>query len=83
MSVVEKVTYRPSKTNSQWTEVEKMAWIESKIFGFSYAIEVCIGSYASIQILCYCSNNNYLCRSLELIDIKRMCIKLMKDFCMF
>ncbi|XP_068244501.1 PRELI domain-containing protein 1, mitochondrial [Palaemon carinicauda] len=39
MTVVEKVTYRPSSENSQWTVVERQAWIDSKIFGFGYAIQ--------------------------------------------
>lgn len=39
MTCVEKVVYKPSPENSQWTVAERKAWIDSKIFGFGYAIQ--------------------------------------------
>jgi len=39
MTVVEKVTYRPCPENPQWTVCQRQAWIDSKLFGFAYAIK--------------------------------------------
>lgn len=39
MTVIEKVTYRPSSENSQWTVAERQAWVDSRLFGFGYAIQ--------------------------------------------
>lgn len=39
MTCVEKVIYRPSTENPSWTVAERKAWIDSKIFGFGYAIQ--------------------------------------------
>ncbi|KAK8378083.1 hypothetical protein O3P69_018800 [Scylla paramamosain] len=39
MTCVEKVMYRPCPENPQWTVAERKAWIDSKIFGLSYAIQ--------------------------------------------
>ncbi|XP_071531587.1 PRELI domain-containing protein 1, mitochondrial [Panulirus ornatus] len=39
MTCVEKVTYKPSPENPQWTVAERKAWIDSKIFGLGYAIQ--------------------------------------------
>ncbi|XP_008209064.1 protein preli-like isoform X2 [Nasonia vitripennis] len=39
MSVVEKVVYKVSDENPQWTEAKRSAWIESSVFGFSRAIQ--------------------------------------------
>ncbi|XP_050689963.1 PRELI domain-containing protein 1, mitochondrial-like [Eriocheir sinensis] len=39
MTCIEKVTYRPCPDNPQWTIADRKAWIDSKIFGLSYAIQ--------------------------------------------
>lgn len=39
MTCVEKVMYRPCPDNPQWTVADRKAWIDSKIFGLSYAIQ--------------------------------------------
>lgn len=39
MSVIEKVTYRVSKENPNWTVAERSAWIDSQVFGFGRAIQ--------------------------------------------
>nr|CAD7256266.1 unnamed protein product [Timema shepardi]CAD7394912.1 unnamed protein product [Timema cristinae]CAD7427350.1 unnamed protein product [Timema monikensis]CAD7576610.1 unnamed protein product [Timema californicum] len=39
MSVVEKVTYRVSPDNPNWTLAERSAWIDSQVFGFGRAIQ--------------------------------------------
>ncbi|KAL7301171.1 hypothetical protein TKK_0006142 [Trichogramma kaykai] len=39
MSVVEKVIYKASDENPQWTIAKRSAWIESSVFGFSRAIQ--------------------------------------------
>ncbi|XP_058797718.1 protein preli-like [Phymastichus coffea] len=39
MSVIEKVVYRVSEENPQWTIARRSAWIESSVFGFSRAIQ--------------------------------------------
>ncbi|OXU26527.1 hypothetical protein TSAR_011787 [Trichomalopsis sarcophagae] len=39
MSVVEKVVYKVSDENPQWTVAKRSAWIESSVFGFSRAIQ--------------------------------------------
>ena len=38
-SVVEKVVYKVSDENPEWTVAKRSAWIESSIFGFSTAIQ--------------------------------------------
>ena len=37
-SVVEKVTYKTSQENSNWTVAYRSAWIDSQVFGFRKAI---------------------------------------------
>lgn len=39
MSIVEKVVYRVSKENPNWTVAERSAWIDSQVFGFGRAIQ--------------------------------------------
>ncbi|XP_043464864.1 protein preli-like [Leptopilina heterotoma] len=39
MSVVEKVVYRVSEDNPDWTVAQRSAWIDSQVFGFSRAIQ--------------------------------------------
>lgn len=39
MSIVEKVVYRVSKENPNWTIAERSAWIDSQVFGFGRAIQ--------------------------------------------
>ncbi|XP_043283523.1 PRELI domain-containing protein 1, mitochondrial isoform X2 [Venturia canescens] len=39
MSVIEKVVYRVSEENSEWTVAHRSAWIDSSVFGFSRAIQ--------------------------------------------
>ncbi|XP_023245031.1 PRELI domain-containing protein 1, mitochondrial-like [Copidosoma floridanum] len=39
MNVVEKVVYKVSHDNPQWTVAKRSAWIESSVFGFSRAIQ--------------------------------------------
>ncbi|KAG7200681.1 hypothetical protein KM043_001234 [Ampulex compressa] len=39
MSVVEKVVYRVSEDNPDWTVAKRSAWIDSQVFGFSRAIQ--------------------------------------------
>ena len=38
-TVEERCVYRPSPDNSDWTEVQREAWISSRLFGFSYALQ--------------------------------------------
>lgn len=45
MTCIEKVVYKPSPENSQWTVAERKAWIDSKIFGLGYAIQVCSNEF--------------------------------------
>lgn len=40
MSVVEKVVYKVSDENPNWTVAHRSAWIDSSVFGFSRAIQV-------------------------------------------
>lgn len=39
MSIVEKVVYRVSEENPDWTVAKRSAWIDSQVFGFSRAIQ--------------------------------------------
>jgi hypothetical protein len=39
MTVEEKCIYRPSTDNSEWTECHREAWINSSVYGFSYALQ--------------------------------------------
>jgi len=39
MTIEERCVYRPSKENSEWTECQREAWISSRLFGFSYALQ--------------------------------------------
>ena len=39
MSIVEKVVYKVSEENSNWTVAIRSAWIDSQVFGFSRAIQ--------------------------------------------
>ncbi|XP_053976914.1 protein preli-like [Hylaeus volcanicus] len=39
MSVVEKVVYKISDDNPNWTVAQRLAWIDSSVFGFSKAIQ--------------------------------------------
>lgn len=39
MSIVEKVVYRVSEENPNWTVAKRSAWIDSQVFGFSRAIQ--------------------------------------------
>jgi len=39
MSIVEKVIYKVSKENMNWTVAERSAWIDSQVFGFGRAIQ--------------------------------------------
>ncbi|XP_057335097.1 PRELI domain-containing protein 1, mitochondrial [Microplitis mediator] len=39
MSVIEKVTYKVSDENPEWTVAHRSAWIDSSVFGFSRAIQ--------------------------------------------
>ncbi|XP_069678249.1 protein preli-like [Periplaneta americana] len=39
MSIVEKVVYKVSKENPNWTVAERSAWIDSQVFGFGRAIQ--------------------------------------------
>ncbi|KAL1461679.1 hypothetical protein WDU94_013551 [Cyamophila willieti] len=39
MNVVEKVEYRVSEENKQWTTAKRSVWIDSKLYGFSLAIQ--------------------------------------------
>ncbi|XP_033215255.1 PRELI domain-containing protein 1, mitochondrial isoform X2 [Belonocnema kinseyi] len=39
MTVVEKVVYRVSEDNPEWTVAKRSAWIDSQVFGFSRAIQ--------------------------------------------
>jgi hypothetical protein len=39
MSIVEKVIYKVSKENPNWTVAERSAWIDSQVFGFGRAIQ--------------------------------------------
>ncbi|XP_067003455.1 protein preli-like [Anabrus simplex] len=39
MSIVEKVTYRVSEENVNWTLATRSAWIDSQVFGFGRAIQ--------------------------------------------
>lgn len=39
MSLVEKVVYRPSEENPEWTVAERSAWVDSKVMGFGLAIQ--------------------------------------------
>ncbi|XP_012283426.1 PRELI domain-containing protein 1, mitochondrial [Orussus abietinus] len=39
MSVVEKVVYKVSEDNPEWTVANRSAWIDSQVFGFSRAIQ--------------------------------------------
>jgi len=38
-SIVEKVIYKVSKENVNWTVAERSAWIDSQVFGFGRAIQ--------------------------------------------
>jgi hypothetical protein len=38
-SIVEKVIYKVSKDNPNWTVAERSAWIDSQVFGFGRAIQ--------------------------------------------
>lgn len=38
-SIVEKVIYKVSKENINWTVAERSAWIDSQVFGFGRAIQ--------------------------------------------
>ena len=38
-SVVEKVVYRVSEDNPEWTVAKRSAWIDSQVYGFSRAIQ--------------------------------------------
>lgn len=38
-SVIEKVVYKVSDENKNWTIAERSAWIDSSVFGFSRAIQ--------------------------------------------
>lgn len=38
-SIVEKVIYKVSKENPNWTVAERSAWIDSQVFGFGRAIQ--------------------------------------------
>ena len=37
--MVEKVVYRVSEDNPEWTVAKRSAWIDSQVFGFSRAIQ--------------------------------------------
>ena len=37
--IEEKCTYRPSTDNKEWTVCDRQAWINSTMFGFSYALQ--------------------------------------------
>lgn len=39
MSLIEKVVYRPSDENPEWTIAERSAWVDSKVMGFGLAIQ--------------------------------------------
>ena len=39
MSIEEKVTYRTSGENIEWTVAERQAWIDSSVFGLSSAVQ--------------------------------------------
>lgn len=39
MSIVEKVVYKVSEDNPNWTVAHRSAWIDSQVFGFSRAIQ--------------------------------------------
>lgn len=39
MSLIEKVVYRPSEENPEWTVAERCAWVDSKVLGFGLAIQ--------------------------------------------
>lgn len=39
MSLVEKVVYRPSEENPDWTIAERSAWVDSKVLGFALPIQ--------------------------------------------
>ncbi|PNF28461.1 Protein preli-like [Cryptotermes secundus] len=39
ISIVEKVIYKVSKENPNWTVAERSAWIDSQVFGFGRAIQ--------------------------------------------
>ncbi|PNF41527.1 hypothetical protein B7P43_G12550 [Cryptotermes secundus] len=39
MSIVEKVIYKVSKENPNWTVAERSAWIDSQVYGFGRAIQ--------------------------------------------
>ena len=39
MSIEEKVTYRTSGENTEWTVAERQAWIDSSVFGLSSAVQ--------------------------------------------
>ncbi|CAD6216208.1 GSCOCG00004427001-RA-CDS [Cotesia congregata] len=39
MSVIEKVTYKVSEDNPEWTVAHRLAWIDSSVFGFGHAIK--------------------------------------------
>jgi hypothetical protein len=39
MTVEEKCVYRASQDNAEWTECRREAWINSNIYGFSYALQ--------------------------------------------
>ena len=38
-SVIEKVVYKVSEENANWTVAKRSAWIDSSVFGFSRAIQ--------------------------------------------
>jgi hypothetical protein len=38
-SIVEKVVYKVSRENPNWTVAERSAWIDSQVFGFGRAIQ--------------------------------------------
>lgn len=71
MTVVEKVTYKPCSDNPQWTVAERKAWIDSKIFGLGYAIQVrffravcksnflCVIPSDSARVLMLLNESNY------------------------
>jgi hypothetical protein len=39
MTVVERCVYQPSRDNCEWTECQRQAWIDSNLYGFSYALQ--------------------------------------------
>jgi len=37
--VEERCTYKPNPENGEWTDCHREAWITSKLYGFSYALQ--------------------------------------------